>query len=120
MADYTSDELDPGIRKVVEMLNKAGFVTTDSGDGKTKIEAGWPEDEVLDVPHVFIESNPGYLCRDAQKLVMVLEDWGVKLSPVGQGDVHIQANYDPVDRSASIQLYGLNDEMLLAVLKEPA
>lgn len=33
MADIDYDDLDPGIRRVVRLLNQHGFRTSDSGDG---------------------------------------------------------------------------------------
>lgn len=116
-----SDELDPGITEVVRWLNQRHFDTTDSGDGVTKPMNGWTEEDgILLVPHVFIQVSRGNLTAEADRLVRLLGFIGVKFSPIGGDGVHVQATYDPVDNSATIGLFGLNDEMLLKVLKEPS
>jgi hypothetical protein len=101
--------LDPGIRNLVVALNKAGFVTTDSGDGVSKPECG----RMINVPHVVIKAEPSRLLLTAN----ALHDWcrATKLK-VTRG--MIQATYDPVDKSAIVMLFGVNDEMLKAASKK--
>lgn len=119
MDDYS--ELDPGVRRVVQWLNDRNFETTDSGDGVTKLAAGWTEEEdgIIDVPHVFITCDSFGLVAEADRLVRLLELIGITLSPIGEG-VHIQATYDPVNKTASIGLFGLNDDLLFKALQEPS
>lgn len=45
------EQLDPGIREIVRYIRREGFVTTDSGDGKTKP----PGPDVLPYPHVAVQ-----------------------------------------------------------------
>ena len=86
--DY--DALDPGIRETVRLLNKWGFSTRDSGDGTTKIAAGWaPYDEALPYPHVFCAVAPTQMIAEAKRLLAVLgSNW------------RVQATYDPADESS--------------------
>jgi len=108
MVNY--DELDPGIRKTVRWLNELGFETTDSGDGITKLEAGWPEDELIACPHVVIKVPPQMLVRAARNLKTHLEYAGFCVEPTGYSNISIQASYDPTDDSAIIVLLGISDK----------
>lgn len=107
------DELDPGIRDVVRLLWVCGFCPTDSGDGETKVKAGWPADEVLDTPHVFmIVPNAACVLDEANRLHVVLSHRvGVEVEPVG-GRVSIEASYDPASGCGILVLSGLLDSML--------
>jgi hypothetical protein len=40
MDDFDYEQLNPGIRDLVKTLHELGYETSDSGDGKTNIEAG--------------------------------------------------------------------------------
>lgn len=92
MIEY--NELDPGIRWVVIWLNKIGFETTDSGDGRTKP----PGPDVLPYAHVAIKSSPTSLLSDADHLRRRIDD----ARPGGSVMPSIQATYDPADQSAVI------------------
>ena len=107
--DY--DKLDPGIRKVVELLNDNKFETTDSGDGVTKADL-IASGDALGFPHVTITTFRHLLVSEADRLVRLLKANGVDISPVGRSDVWVQACYDPVDDTADIMLAGVNDGML--------
>lgn len=48
---------DPGIVGVVRALHRAGFVTTDSGDGKHKGTIGWDPMLYGDIPHVTVDDG---------------------------------------------------------------
>lgn len=48
------DELDPGIREVVKMLNDHGFETSDSGDGVSKPKEWFESGEAIPFPHVIL------------------------------------------------------------------
>jgi hypothetical protein len=102
-------ELDPGIRETVRRLNDLGFETTDSGDGETKLAAGWSPDEARDVPHVCIRSKAGDLCMQADRLVRELTRAGMCVEPVGHSGIFVQATYDPADGTAVIELIGVSD-----------
>ena len=78
-------KLDDGVRGLVLALRRAGFETTDSGDGKHKtemIESG----HALPHPHVFIRvSMPHFLIEEAHRLDRFLGDicsepWRVEAS----------------------------------------
>jgi hypothetical protein len=75
MDALNDDELDPGIRHIVRVLRKAGFATTDSGDGISK-----PADErVFDVPHVAATTGPTQLFSEADRMQRLLGDpWVVE------------------------------------------
>lgn len=103
--DY--EQLDPGVRKMVRWLRENGFETTDSGDGETK------SDEARafgDIPHVCIKTTRKDLLTEADRLWNIL---GYNLPLVmNRGEVHVEATYDPADRSAIILLLRLHDRML--------
>lgn len=110
-ADY--EKLDPGIRTTVRMLVAAGFRTTDSGDGRTKIAAfgGDCDGTVLDVPHVAIQvldSNPIQQTNALWRLLL----YALKEPPTPG---MVQLTYDPaaeIDAQSVILLTGIDDTML--------
>jgi hypothetical protein len=105
--DY--DALDPGIRDTVRRLNILGFETTDSGDGVSKLAAGHPADEILNIPHVFIRCSPRDLADVADRLKRDLERNGFCVEPVGHSGIWIQGTLDPADETATIMLAGVTD-----------
>lgn len=113
--------LDPGIRRTVAWLRDHGFDTTDSGDGVTKLETGVmdPED-VLDVPHVVMVTEPDELVTWAKRLAHELSARGIDLVPEGRGEPTLSASYDPANGSSVLILYGVNDEMLFGEASESA
>lgn len=103
--------LDPGIRFVVQTLRTWGFRTTDSGDGQSKPE----EQREIQIPHVvMVIEDPACLVAEANRLASLLSSIGVEIVPIGPDDtnVEIHATYDAADRSATLILLGLNDEVL--------
>lgn len=96
----TIAELDPGIREVVRYLNDHNFATTDSGDGVTKLAAGWPAEEVLDYPHVAVHSEV-YGMVGRARLVLRRLQIGADEGRVPAGFT-VQLTYDPADDSAII------------------
>lgn len=113
MFDYES--LDPGIRKVVRLLHEWGFSTTDSGDGVSKLSPDAPAaDDVIPWPHVFIETTPANLVKDAVRLYAKLLEHGVNIGPCEDqvGGPFIDASYDPGNGSAIIALMNCGDEDL--------
>eukprot|EP00919_Chromeraceae_sp_WS-2016_P043313 GHVR01103441.1.p1 GENE.GHVR01103441.1~~GHVR01103441.1.p1 ORF type:complete len:212 (-),score=34.80 GHVR01103441.1:351-986(-) len=77
--------LDCGIRDTVEMLQRAAFLTTDSGDGVSK-----PEDErVWDIPHVAAVVAAVVMVSEAERMAALLgQEW------------HVQATYSTADKTA--------------------
>lgn len=109
--DYS--ELDPGIRETVRQLRDWGFDTTDSGDGHTKLAAGWSPTEALDIPHVIMSIDSlAEIAGHADELRSKLLAIGIEVKPVGEGVPHIQASYDPANGIASMALFGLDDNGL--------
>jgi hypothetical protein len=125
------DDLDPGIRQVVRLLNANGFDTVDSGDGRTKFTddgeplPGWESDPdqgfdcVIPHPHVFMQVGVEKLGSECDRLRDLLVSHGVSLDAVGpDGDdgVSIQGTYDPMlsEHPAYIMLMGLDDSRLAA------
>lgn len=106
------EELDPGIRQLVRILNNRGFVTTDSGDGYSKDE----EARVFDQPHVCISlDSPDDIIPAADRLIEVMATYGVEIVTQGPEDVKtpcIQVDYCPVTRRASMLLMDVLDEDL--------
>lgn len=112
----TLNDLDPGIRKVVERLLEAGFATCDSGDGYSKLqdpEAGYECGEIETYPHVYMQCGFRSLLDECARLLVLVRSWGITVGSIGEEAVFIQATYDPVNESAIIGLHGLLDHMLL-------
>ena len=99
------DGLDPGIRRMVTLLRKHRFVTSDSGDGQTKPAAG--DGEALQTSHVFIVVPFDVLIKEALRLQYVLHVNGI---PRREGQV--QANYDPYNNVAILMVLGISDSDL--------
>ncbi len=97
-------ELDPGIRDFVCWLNHHRFETTDSGDGVTKLAAGWPPEEAMDVPHVFIAVVPEDMVSEAIRLRDLIQSGGDRV-PEGA----ITASYDPANHVAILAVIGIDD-----------
>ncbi len=88
------EELDPGIKATVELLQSEGFDTCDSGDGVSKD----PEDRAMDVPHVFVAATRYDMLFEADRMLGVLdESWT------------IEASYNPSDRHATILAYRMSE-----------
>ena len=118
MADWDEgfdyDQLDPGIRKVVRFARSLGIDTTDSGDGVTKLAAGWDPGEAMDFPHVWASfDDPHRAVTAASRLRRALRDKGVELQQNGLPGVTIEASFDPVTGISVVMLNGLSDEMLM-------
>lgn len=101
--------INPGITKVVKLLNDNGFTTVDSGDGET-------HDFECDRPYgyVVIRTYPECLIGEAKRLAELLRKHGVKMAPLGPEDnlCFIQANYSPVDGLALIDVRYITDKCL--------
>lgn len=116
--DYSG--LDPGIRETVRRLRAAGFETTDSGDGRSKLSAGYDADEILPYPHVVIHAAPDDLVCETRRLRDELVAAGIlvaALAPDGAG-ASIQASYDPGNDVGVIMLCGVDDSAWPATRKE--
>ena len=101
--EATVNELDPGIRRLVVLLNEAGFDTCDSGDGKSQ------EARVLDYPHVAVTCRPEELLEVADRL------YSVVMTLVGEGEPVVEdgqempawiveGSYSPMGRSSIVLL----------------
>jgi hypothetical protein len=101
--DY--EQIDPGVRKLVRWLNELGFETTDSGDGYSKSNLGYEDEDFLNFPHVAIlcskYEEPYYTAN------RLLEELMEAKLPVGHGT--IQLSYDPFDKSSIILLIDIDD-----------
>ena len=111
-------DLNPGIRRIVALLNEAGFATTDSGDGETHdFECD------RDYGYVSIVVDRANLASEADRVAALLTGHGVqptnmavaaKDTPVRPPEGHcwIQANYSPVDGVAIVDVQYVHDRML--------
>lgn len=109
--------LDPGITRTVVWLRGHGFMTTDSGDGKTKFEKGWTEDDgVLPYPHVAINVSPENLIAETRRLKMLLEsEHGIIVEPTPPeppDPPQIDSWFSVASETAMIELQHVNDSML--------
>lgn len=113
------EELDPGVRETVRRLRAAGFRTTDSGDGVSKLAAGWPEEEIILRPHVFISVDHwSDLMTTTRTLYQYLltrvnitsQSHALTENPPPR-EGYIEATYDPCDETCLIAVYNVTDDM---------
>ena len=101
------DEINPGIRKTVALLNANGFKTTDSGDGETHDYAC-----DRDVGYVVVKVLPHQdLVDTANRIHDLLVDNGISFK-VDLDGVQIQASYSPVDKYQLVDIHNIHDRML--------
>ena len=104
------ENINPGIRETVRLLNQNGFRTTDSGDGKT---GDYPCDRPY--PYVSIASTRAGLTQDADDIAFLFSEHGVQvgeLTEEGEGP-YIQAMYTPqVKNCAIIDIQNVDDKLL--------
>lgn len=100
--------INPGIRRLVALLNEAGWRTVDSGDGKT-------HDFGCDRKGAYVVIELGFgqlLVAESHRLKAWLAAKGVETFPVDPEKPCIQATYDPGDGSAFLDLTNVADDML--------
>lgn len=111
--DYAA--LNQGIRETVRFLRRNGFRTTDSGDGKTNVEAGM--EGAIDEPHVVSRSTVADVVEEARRLWAILTDLGLESAAFGEhggGKFAIEAHYDVGAIVSTITLWGVDDDVLRA------
>lgn len=117
VADLDYDKLDPNVREVVRWLASMGFNTSDSGDGKYKLEQGWTAEEIVPFPHVYMTVDKWDLVSETKRLQFLLKrDFGIELVQAWteEGKPHIEVLWDPTLADGVIGLYNVTNEMLLA------
>lgn len=67
--------LNPGIKHTVGWMASKCFQTTDSGDGKTNVEAGM--EGALTVPHVHAVCDIAVMVHEAERLHRLLVEMGL-------------------------------------------
>jgi len=108
MSDLNPNELSPGIRRTVMMLRKAGFKTTDSGDGKSNEGMGCE----MDTPNVHMVCDPPELILVTDELHRLLALHGLDTGSDPEVGPFIQATYNPADGVAVVSLFGVDDDAL--------
>lgn len=103
------EELDPNIRKTVEILKSFGFETTDSGDGFSKFQTEEPMGCALDFPNIFMVVKPENMVSESHTLLDLIKLIG-KESVLGK--IMIETNYSPIDETAILCLYYFSDDDL--------
>ena len=101
------DNINPGIKKTVKWFNDLGYKTSDSGDGVT-------HDFECDRDYAYVTillDDPMTLSTQADRIKALIEERGVSVLAVGEYPC-IQADYDPVNKLAIIQVMGLSDKEL--------
>lgn len=104
------EDINPGIVRTcrwINGLNSNQFRIVGSGDGETHMHECDRDDA-----YVVLQWMGCELPRGSQKLKEAIEGLGIEVSPIGEGDVWIQANYDPANGLAFIDINGLCDRML--------
>ena len=99
LGDFDYAQLDPGIRGIVRVLRYVGFNTVDSGDGETKLVAGYDPAEILPYPHVAIATEPEKMIKESYRLISCLgKEWT------------INGTFNPRDETALILIMKLPKE----------
>lgn len=99
------DELDPGIRRVVALLNSRGWVTTDSGDGVTKE----PGPDVIPMPHVVIAPAASHRWADILKADIL-----PFITPEAAERLYVEFSYSTRDQHGILIAFGITDADLIA------
>lgn len=100
-SDFYS-KLNPGIRDVVRLLRENGFITTDSGDGVTNVQAGM--EGALKIPHVVCRTGEDFIIMEANRMFDLLKSKGIDVGP-GQ----IESVYCPLQKIVTITLWGITN-----------
>lgn len=101
-------DLNQGIVNTVAWLVQQGFHPVDSGDGQTHDYAC-----DRDYPYVVLQVPPAELIAQADALARRLADVGIEVAPqLEEGKPHLQANYEPVDGLAFLDLQNVDDMRL--------
>lgn len=111
-SDLKDVNLNPGIVQLVKLLNGAGFVTTDSGDGETHDHSC-----DRDYGYVVILTDADKLIAESDRLKVVLDRVGILVVPRDMGVpefgcCYVQSMYCPADKFAIIDLSYVHDRML--------
>lgn len=105
------NEINPGVAKLVAMLQAHGFMVTDSDDGVTGVELGLKD--TLDFPHVFMAAPADQVIAESHRLYDLLRDKACFDLMVDRGPDQplslIEASYSPVSWFAVLDLSNLND-----------
>jgi hypothetical protein len=104
-----ADELNPGIVKMVELINSMGFRTTDSGDGETH-----DHECDRDVGYVVVVLRADQkLHESADTIARKLMERGVKLATPGSAEgTLIHSSYSPNDGVRLVDIHNVHDRML--------
>lgn len=100
------NEIQPTMRKIVNILTALGYQTTDSGDGVLNVEAGM--EEALEVPHVMMVVETDNLINEAEKLHEYI---ATRVKP--SCDFYCEIAYSTADKKCVLMLMGVRDEDLL-------
>jgi len=99
--------VDPGIAPLVALLKENGFVTTDSGDGKSKP----PEERAFEFPHVFVMTKKEVLITETERLYQLLQSQGIT-------GFTVEGNYGPADGVSLIMVLGKDEAELAQAIGE--
>lgn len=100
-------EVDPGIAPLVALLKENGFVTTDSGDGRSKP----PEERSFEFPHVFVMTKKEVLITETERLYQLLQSQGIT-------GFTVEGNYGPADGVSLIMVLGKDEAELAQAIGE--
>lgn len=113
-------EINPGIVKLVAMVQAVGFTTTDSGDGVTNVELDIQG--ALGFPHIFMVVDPDRMISESHRLLELLKPAACFDPTVDRMPSHplgtIEASYSPVDKTAILTLSGLDDAYMFGPDKD--
>jgi hypothetical protein len=105
--DETIRSLDPGIRGLVLLINRLGWETTDSGDGKTKFDQEEAMACAVGYAHVIATAH-GPACADMLHAQLVR-----RLTLEGCERLDVQYSYSTKQQFKILEVTGINDEDLV-------
>jgi len=100
--------INPGIRRIVALLNEAGWETCDSGDGETRRCAC-----DRDVGYVVVKLDLDRFDLEVATVDVYefLRTHGIVFGH-GPGEALISGSYSPIDGLALVNVHGVHDRML--------
>lgn len=107
-APTTPDE-NPGLRRVVALLEREGFEVLEVDDGTHEEQGGAPG------PYIALWSEPHMLVLDTLRLVVALGRAGINVAchslEMGE-EPNVEGRFNPIDDTAIIDLWNVSDRML--------
>lgn len=100
---------NPGLRRVVALLEREGFDVLDADDGSHEEDGGAPG------PYLAIWSEPGMLVLDTMRVLVALGRAGIDVMACRaseEASPNIEGRFNPLDDTAIIDVWNVCDRLL--------